>query len=411
LSRVASTTHGRRRAVQLPSTHSGQPATVLVSSFSAAPGAVTESTDEFTTDSNAAVSPIDGDDPFAFESAGLYKVQTMTTQKPSLEARLKNMDLQDIIATLILPSVVVFAAGRWGFNKVYGKVQVRTEALLDSFAKEMLYHDGDYNEMKLCIQDYNQKLIYLPNRRDVMLKRYLAAYAKKKTVSPLAISSLSFVLTQFQMSEEAAAALLVSLCRQMGTDKIASAGKLLFLGSCILKSPEGQAALTPIKDLIKSTYREVSVAEAMVETSQQAIAEASYRSVVLAAGKQQKSLTPGWDVLGLERDVAQRIYDEEAKEGFRTERETMYGGQTTRYDKKGRIVDRAGKLKNPADADEDDDDEPQGGVSNVYECGECGYTLFVAQGRESKFFGTGFKCPECGAAKKQFKARDDMDEE
>lgn len=55
----------------------------------------------------------------------------------------------------------------------------------------------------------------------------------------------------------------------MGDTKISSAGKLLFFGSRILKSPEGKAALQPIKDMIKATYREAAVAETMVETSQQ----------------------------------------------------------------------------------------------------------------------------------------------
>jgi hypothetical protein len=55
----------------------------------------------------------------------------------------------------------------------------------------------------------------------------------------------------------------------MGDLKISSAGKLLFFGSRILKSPEGKAALEPIKEMIKGTYREGAVAATMVETSQQ----------------------------------------------------------------------------------------------------------------------------------------------
>jgi len=34
----------------------------------------------------------------------------------------------------------------------------------------------------------------------------------------------------------------------------------------------------------------------------------------------------------------------------------------------------------------------------------------VAEGRESKFFGSDFKCPECGAPKEKFQARDDFGE-
>lgn len=58
------------------------------------------------------------------------------------------------------------------------------------------------------------------------------------------------------------------MCREMGDDKISSAGKLLFFGSRILKSAEGKASLQPIKDMIKGTYRDATVAESLVETSQ-----------------------------------------------------------------------------------------------------------------------------------------------
>ena len=210
-------------------------------------------------------------DPYSIdEESGLQKIQQyQQVSKPTLEQRLKQMDLQDLIATLVLPSIVLFAAGRWVYNRVASRVEDKVDETLDSFAREMLYHDGDFNEMKLCIQDYSKKLLALPNRKSAMLKRYLEDYAKKKTVSPQAISSLSYVFTQFKLTEEQAAQLLVSLCRQMGTDKISSAGKLLFLGSRILKSEEGQEALMPIKEMIMSTYREQSVAETLVDTSQQ----------------------------------------------------------------------------------------------------------------------------------------------
>jgi rubrerythrin len=142
------------------------------------------------------------------------------------------------------------------------------------------------------------------------------------------------------------------------------------------------------------------------------MAEAAYKSTVLAAGKRQKALTPGWQVLGLDKETATRIYDEEAGAGFLSEREKMYGGQSTKYDSKGRAVDKDGKYldeadKKEAEKDEEKESEP---ASNVYECSECGFTLFVAKGREFKFYGDDFKCPECGADKDKFKARD-MDTE
>ena len=81
--------------------------------------------------------------------------------------------------------------------------------------------------------------------------------------------TLSYVFALFKLSEDKAAQVLVSLCREMGSDKISSAGKILFFGSRILKSAEGQKGLEPIKEMIKGTYRDATVAETLVETSQQ----------------------------------------------------------------------------------------------------------------------------------------------
>lgn len=50
-----------------------------------------------------------------------------------------------------------------------------------------------------------------------------------------------------------------------------------------------------------------------------------------------------------------------------------------------------------------------GGSSDALICecktADCGYTLFVAAGREDKFFPDGFTCPECGVGKDEFEVR------
>jgi len=388
-----------RRKVQLPGDGTrNERVTVLASSTFAAPGIEDEAT-EFE----------DETDPYADileESSNLARYdQKDQSFSERAENRLKEMDWQDIISTLIVPSIFAFAGLRWGAIKVTKKMQIKAEASLDAFASEMVYHDGDFEEMKLCLKVYNSKMVWLgPNRTPVMLKRYLQLYSKKKTVSPQSISSLSYVFSLFKLSEEKAAQILVSLCQQMGTEKLSSAGKLLFFGSRILKSAEGKAALNPIRDMIKSSYREVEVAEAMVETSQQAMAEAAYKSAVQAGGKDQQSLTVGWEVLGLDKDSATRIFEDEADEGFISDREKMYGGQSRKYDAKGNRIDKEGNLEDPKNAIEGGEDEAP--ASNVMGCSDCGFTLFIAKGREEKFFGESFKCPECGSKKDRFKPRD-----
>jgi hypothetical protein len=104
------------------------------------------------------------------------------------ENTLKNMDLQDVVSTLIIPSIIAFAGLRWGYNKVAGRVSESKDSLLDKFASELMFYDGDFDEMKLCHADYGKKLMWLgPTKTQTMLKRYLALYAKKRTVSPQAI--------------------------------------------------------------------------------------------------------------------------------------------------------------------------------------------------------------------------------
>lgn len=252
------TTRRNRRAVQLSrnSDSKNEPAIILTSST--------------TIDATEATASAEDEDIFGLE--GVTKVQQLTTQQKdssfSLSNKLKQMDLQDIVTTLILPSILLFASGRYVYNRVSSRIQESFDTTLDSFAKELIYHDGDWEEMKLCVQEYSQKLLTLPSRTDKMIKAYLQQFVKKITVSPKAISSMSYVFTLFNLNEQQAAKLLVSLCREMGPSKISSAGKLLFLGSRVLQTKEGKQSLAPIQDMIMATYRDEAVAETMVETSQ-----------------------------------------------------------------------------------------------------------------------------------------------
>ena len=70
------------------------------------------------------------------------------------------------------------------------------------------------------------------------------------------------------------------------------------------------------------------------------------------------------------------------------------------------IIDEKDKKQNELDAE----NETPSLTIGAYECGNCGYTLFVAAGREAKFFGTGFVCPECGAKRDEFKEVEDLDD-
>jgi rubredoxin len=145
-----------------------------------------------------------------------------------------------------------------------------------------------------------------------------------------------------------------------------------------------------------------------------AMGEAAYRTLVQKCGKVDK-IPDGWKVLGLTQDAALKIYKEEKESGFKTAQEEIYGGVNERYNKKGQRIDANGFVIDEEDNESNErakiweDDELATSSTGAFECGNCGYTLFVAQGREAKFFGAGFKCPQCGSAKDQFKAVEDIE--
>ncbi len=145
-----------------------------------------------------------------------------------------------------------------------------------------------------------------------------------------------------------------------------------------------------------------------------AIGESAYRSLVQKFGKANK-IPDGWQVLGLTQDAAVKIYKEEKEAGFKSAQEEIYGGGNEKYNKKGQRIDENGFVIEEKDIEANEKAKEWGesdettGTSGAFECGNCGYTLFVAKGREAKFFGAGFKCPQCGAEKDQFKTVEDIE--
>ena len=160
------------------------------------------------------------------------------------------------------------------------------------------------------------------------------------------------------------------------------------------------------------------------------MAESAYRDAVAEAGAGQTKVTDGWKVLGLDKETATKIFEETKELGFLSReelwkkqeqdqvREAMEAEEKAReklrnsVDKDGNIIDEDSEvdpdkritdedLNRKFEGDDEGDDAPMSGGAK--ECGNCGYTMFIAKGREAKFFSSSFTCPECGAARDQFK--------
>ena len=159
------------------------------------------------------------------------------------------------------------------------------------------------------------------------------------------------------------------------------------------------------------------------------MAESAYRDAVAEIGPGQTKLTEGWKVLGLSKETATSIFEETKRLGFlsrqelfvkdekdmqaaaRAEEEKFRKDLIESVDKDGNLIDtdsdvEPDKLITDEDLDkeiEDDDDDDAPTSGGAKECGNCGYTLFIAKGREGRFFSSGFTCPQCGSGRDQFK--------
>ena len=188
---TATTARSSRRVIQLGGGASNSDGAVVLTS-SAAATAAPSSLDEATISGSDEASSGEYD-PYAsdmdYQQQQMGKIQQQQQNSAaSLESRFKQMDLQDIVITLIIPGILSFVSLRWGFNQVASRLSNNADTLLDGFAREMIHHDGNFEEMRMCQAEYSRQLVWMgPKKGDAMLKRYLAAYAKKKTVSPQAI--------------------------------------------------------------------------------------------------------------------------------------------------------------------------------------------------------------------------------
>merc|ERR1712032_453018 len=166
---------------------------------------------------------------------------------------------------------------------------------------------------------------------------------------------------------------------------------------------------------------------------QRDMAEGAYRDAVADAGPGQQKITEGWKALGLDRETAESIFEETKELGFlsRTElwekeavdeKRALFQQQQAAMAELRSSIDKDGNLIDPDsevdpekmiteddlkkfsdDSNADDSDVTSGGAK---ECTKCGYTLFIAAGREGKFFSSSFTCPECDASRDEFKDAD-----
>ena len=124
------------------------------------------------------------DDPRVRELAA--KKQQKFTLQPLKYGEGK--DFTDLFFPVFLPVGLLAYGAKVAFGRSSSYLADTADFKLDDYASEMVYHDGDLEEMEMCHKDYTKKLGWLgPNKKDRMIKAYLEAFAKKVSVSPRSI--------------------------------------------------------------------------------------------------------------------------------------------------------------------------------------------------------------------------------
>jgi len=317
------------------------------------------------------------------------------------------------------------AVAAWQSNKVYLR---RQSALIDDFARNMVFHLGDDREMATCYKCFKQQLgpgRYTPR----MYEAFLTLVAKDRKVRIQSIQELKSANALFGLTDEVTAELLEKTADTLqGQPSVL--GKLTFLSERAMPMAASMAKLrTKFPNWSFDTV--TSVQRAMLENLFREMCED------LPPGTNPDSTT--LELLGLSEseatrlmvEVQQRKEAEEAAEAaaaeeelraLKLQRELERAAEmktvTTRATTSAPVAEPPVAAPKVADADESGgssdidpggspvDDVPEdvdrASGTHEYECTKCGYVLFPAAGREFKFFGEGFTCPGCGSGKEAF---------
>ena len=235
---------------------------------------------------------------------------------------------------------------------------------------------------------YKKKLMYVP-RGSELFASGLAAIANKPA-SAASLAAFRDLLAVYDLGPGPKAAAALEKVLETTATKTSERGKLLFYADrCGLANDA----------LRKLAAEGLDNSLDFLAASQAGLGEQAY----VAALKKSASSPPyaadaaAAEALGLApARAAELLGDLNAPPEVDTR-------EDWRKDLEAAVEAESGPL--PDDVDTTDKFAPDGGKDEMMltcECDECGYTLFIAAGREGKFFGNNYKCPTCGAPKSKF---------
>lgn len=281
-------------------------------------------------------------------------------------------------------------AGYRAYKAVQG-VRADQRASIDAFgAKLVLGPKQNRKQFENAAAVYRKKLLYLP-RDGALLASGLAAVAAKPA-SVASLRAFDDLLAVFGLAGPAAASALEAAF-DARVSRTSERGKLLFYASRSGVATDGLRTLAA-EGLDGSLE--------FLAASQAGMAEQAYASALkkaTKAGPPYAADSAAAAALGLDAAAADRVLGDlnRVPDADADKADWLKDLEAT-------VEAESGPLPGAADVDTTDKFAPKEEEEMMLtcECQECGYTLFIAQGREGKFFSDAFKCPTCGAPKSKF---------
>lgn len=277
------------------------------------------------------------------------------------------------------------------------KFKRRQKDILEDYATEMVKYDGDAKLLRVVHKEYIRKIGPGKKPRDAMFLSYLRLFFTAKPLCGKTIRSLAFSFALSGADDAKVANSFLQLSEDSKRKPLIR-GKVLFLAERLVKDKTALASLEPIREELAKTLG----SREELDLSQAYLAEASTKNFIDAkiggGALSLDSVLEEASLLGLSEDKAKALYNDAIEEGYQTTKDFLFGD-----DEDGLEREDTGALAAIKEA------EAAGNVLNaepiIAECPNCGFTLFVAKGREQKFFGPDFECPDCKTPKADFSVR------
>jgi len=310
-------------------------------------------------------------------------------------------------------AVAVLAGGYYGVN-FYKR---RQAALVNEFALSMMLYWGDDEASKATIKEYKGRIGPIINgfHKKDMFKQYAVMLAADKPLSITSLNDFEKNTKMLGMSAGAVSKALIECGKEVVPtpdpkdpwerqgNRPSVLGKLMWLTERVFPNPTTLAAL-------RSRFPKSYGAE-VIDVLQQTLTEQAYKDILNANGGPENGVQPGYAELGYSQQEAEecvaRLVEENriaAEEAARIQAEKDEEERILNIRKKAWSKNDPNKDGDEADGkDSEPAPEEREEGAHEYECTKCGFTLFVAKGREFKFYGDDFKCQGCGAGKEDFK--------